>query len=142
MQSIPVQTVSPASEAEPVPQTRPVPPAHPAPPATLSYESGLNAPRQGQSRWGAASFILTGVTVVYCVVCFIGMSQARGWDGLGWLIVGLIGNWVGCGLAAVAALVGVLQRRRGRRLAAHALWVSLLIGLGPLAFLWIANALY
>ena len=118
-------------EAEPVPQARP------APPATLSYESGVNAPRLGQSRWGTTSFLLTAITVVYCIFCIVGMSRARGLDGLEWLILGLIGNWVGCGLAAISALVGVCQRRRGRRLAAHALWVSLVIGLGPITFLWL-----
>jgi hypothetical protein len=113
----------------------------PAPLAPLGYESAINPTRLGQSRWGTASFILTGITILYCVVCFVGMSQARGWDGLGWLIVGLIGNWVGGGLAAILARVGVLQRRRGRRRAAHALWVSLLVGLGPIAILWIGSLL-
>jgi hypothetical protein len=123
----------------------PFAPAPPAPPlaaslaAPLGYESAINPTRLGQSRWGQASFILTGITVLYCVVCFIGMTQARGWDALGWLIVGLIGNWVGCGLAAICGLVGVLQRRRGRRLAAHALWVSLVIGIGPIAVMWIGT---
>ena len=118
--------------------TEPQPASHlPRPPATLGYESAVNAARLGQSRWGTASFTLTGITVLYCVVCFIGMTHARGWDGLAWLIIGLIGNWVGCGLAAICGLVGVLQRRRGRRRAAHALWVSLLLGLGPIGILWL-----
>jgi hypothetical protein len=124
-------------------ETAPAAPFSPAPllaashAAPLSYESAINPTRLGQSRWAKASFILTAITVLYCVVCFIGMTQARGWDALGWLIVGLIGNWVGCGLAAIFGLVGVLQRRRGRRLAAHALWVSLVIGIGPIAVMWI-----
>jgi hypothetical protein len=130
---IAVQTPAPATVVEA--GSAPRLPA--APLATLSYESGVNAPRLGQSRWGTASLLLTAITVVYCIVCGVGMSRARGWDGLGWLIVGLIGNWVGCGLAAISALVGVCQRRRGRRLAAHALWVSLVIGLGPITLLWL-----
>ena len=112
-----------------------------APPAPLAYESAVNAARLGQSRWGTASFALTGITVLYCLVCVIGMAQAKGWDALGWLVVGLIGNWVGCGLAAILALVGVLQRRRGRKRAAHALWVSLVLGLGPIGFFWLSTIL-
>jgi len=134
--------VSIVEAAAPAPQTEMAPVAAATPPVplpTLGYESALNPTRLGQSRWGTASLILTGITVLYCIVCFVGMTRARGWDALGWLIVGLIGDWVGSGLAAILALVGVLQRRRGRRRAAHALWVSLLVGLGPIAILWIGS---
>ena len=83
--------------------------------------------------------MLAGITVLYCVVCFIGLTRAKGWDGLAWLIFAFIGNWVGCGLAAILGLVGVLQRRRGRRLAAWALGVSLVLGIGPIAILWLGR---
>src|SRR3989442_14563743 len=119
-----------------------LPLAPPAPAVTLGYESGLNRARVGQSRWAIASFVLCAVTVAYCVVCFIGMTRASRWDGLAWLVFGFLGNWVGCGLAALLALGGVLQRRRRRRLAAHALWVSLTLGVGPIAFLWAAPRLH
>ena len=112
-----------------------------APPALLAYESGVDYARVGQSRWAVASFALTGLTILFCVVCVIGMTQARGWDALGWLIVGFLGNWIGCGLAAVCGLVGVLQRRRRRRLATHALWISLVLGLGPIGVVWITAGL-
>ena len=127
--------VPPAVPTAPVavPVATPVP----APVATLAYQSGLDRGRMGQSRWAVASWVLTSITVIYCVVCFIGMTQAKGWDGLAWLIVGLYGNWIGFGLAAACALVGVVQRRKRRRLAIHALWVSLLLGLGPIALIWL-----
>ena len=117
-----------------------MPPALPPIAATatpLSYASGVNYDRVGQSRFAVASFVLCAITVLYCVVCVIGMSRAKGWDGLAWAIFGLLGNWIGCGIAAILALVGVLQRSRGRRLAAHALWVSLTLGIGPIAVIWL-----
>src|SRR4051812_25312144 len=90
-----------------------VPPIAPvAPVATLAYQSGLDLGRTGQSRWAVASWVLTIITVVFCLVCVIGMMRAKGWDALAWLVVGFYGNWVGCGLAAVCRLVGVVQRRR------------------------------
>jgi hypothetical protein len=109
----------------------------PSPVGMIGYASGVGYARVGQSRWGVASFVLTGITVLYCLVCVIGMSRAKGWDSLAWLVFGFLGNWIGCGIAGVLGLVGVCQRRRGRRLAAHALWVSLALGLGPLAVFWI-----
>ena len=124
--------VIPAAALAPV-----LPPAPTAPPAMLGYASGLDSVRLGQSRWGVASFVVTAFTVVFCIVCFIGMTQARGWDGLGWLVVGFLGNWVGCGIAALLALIGVVQRRRGRRLASHALWIGLVLGLGPIGICWL-----
>lgn len=97
--------------------------------------------RVGQSGFGVASLVLCGVTVIYCTVCAVRMSGAREWDGLAWLAFGLIGNWIGCGLAALLALVGVVQRKRGRRLSAHALWISLVLGLGPISLIWVAAVL-
>ena len=110
----------------------------PLPPAPLGYASGLYD-RVGQSRWAVASLTLSGITVVFCVVCVIGMTHAKDWAGLGWLVVGFLGDWVGGGVAALLALIGVLQRRRGRRLAAHALWIGLVVGLGPIAVCWLAS---
>ena len=117
-------------------------PIEPTPaPVTLGYASGKDYQRDGQSGFAVGSLVLCGTTVLYCVVCFVGMTRARGWDGLGWLVVGLIGNWVGCGLAAILALVGVVQRRRRRQLAVHALWISLVLGLGPIGIIGLVEVL-
>lgn len=114
-----------------------MPPALPPAATTLNYASGVDFDRVGQSGFAVASFVFCAITVLYCVVCVIGTSQATGWDGLAWLAFGLLGNWIGCGIGAILALVGVVQRRRGRRLAAHALWVSLSLGIGPVATIWV-----
>ena len=113
-----------------------------AAPATLGYESLVNPAPMRQSRWGVASCVLCGIVALYSVVCAIGMTQATGWDGLAWLVIGLYGNWIGCGLAAVLGLIGVLQRRRGRRLAVHGLWLSFFVAGTPVAILWLLSRLY
>src|SRR2546423_7068040 len=113
--------------------------ARPAPPAPLGYASGVDYVRVGQSRWGVASLVFTGITIVFCVVCVIGMTHARDWEGLAWLVIGFLGDWVGGAIAALLALIGVLQRRRGRRLASHALWISLVVGFGPIAVCWLGS---
>jgi hypothetical protein len=112
-----------------------------APPATLAYESLVDPAPVRQSRWGVASCALCAIVLLYTVVCAIGMTRATGWDGLAWLIFGFYGNWIGCGVAAVLGLIGVLQRRRGRRLAVHGLWLSFFLAGAPIAILWLLSRL-
>ena len=119
----------------------PLPTAAPLPVSPLAYASPTDFVRAGHSRAGIASLIFCGVTLVYTVVCTVGMLNASGWDGLGWLVVGLMGNWIGAGVGAVLGLVGVCQRRRRRVLAVHGLWVSAALALVPLAIAFVGQHL-
>jgi hypothetical protein len=134
--------VDPAAAVAPAQPPAPAPAAavfSPPPLATLAYESGVDAARFGHSRWGIASCVLCGVTLVYTIVCLVGMSLATGWDTLGWAIIGFYGNWIGCGLALAVGLVGVLQRRRRRRWAVHGMWISAAIAAAPFVTLWVIS---
>jgi hypothetical protein len=100
--------------------------------APLGYARPYAAGRVGESGFGIASCVLCLVTLVYSVVCAVGMTQAKGWDVLGWMVVGFIGNWVGCGLGFLFGLVGVVQTRRGRRWAIHGMWLNGALVIAPL----------
>ena len=107
-------------------------------PLELGYaEPGLSR-ELTQTKWATAALACAGLTAIYSLVCTAGVFQARGWDALGWLVVGFIGNWVGTGLGLICGLVGCLQRRRLRARAAHSLWVNAMVAATPVTLLGVA----
>ena len=103
--------------------------------APLAYAAPFTQVRVGESRFGYASCAAAGLTVLFSVACVVGMTQAKGWDVLGWFIVGMIGNWVGAGGGLLLGLIGVVQSRRGRRWSIHGMWIDGTIAAIPLILL-------
>ena len=123
----------------------PVPP--PLAPAALTYAAprgyawSLPVERVGQSGFGIASLSLFGVTLVFTVVCAAGLSRAKEWEALAWLVVGFAGNWLGAGMGMALGFVGVLQTRRRRRLSAYAMSLNAAVAVAPFAIIWVMSLL-
>src|SRR5437870_4380357 len=106
-------------------------------PLTLEYQSGADQ----QKRWlGVTSLLLWIVTLLGAGGCFIAATQAKGWDGLSWLIGAFMVSWIGCGMGALFALFGAFPRRRRHRFAILGLILNLLTGLGPISVIWVSSA--
>ena len=99
--------------------------------AALGYARPYARGRVGESGFGVVSCALFGVTLIYTLVCAAGLTGATGWVVLGWLVVGLVGNWVGCGVGFLFGIVGVVQSRHGRRWAIHGMWLNGVLAVAP-----------
>jgi hypothetical protein len=100
----------------------------------LAYESSEVEPRVGESWWGVASYNVCRLNLLLTVGCTLGALVVKP-KALELIGLALYCNWIGCGVGAVLGLIGVLQRGRGRRLAAHGLWMSFGLLLAPVAML-------
>ena len=105
----------------------------------LNYQSGSD-PFPFRRKWlGVSSCAGCGVAVVAAGVCLIGMTQATGWDKLGWFLGALICSWIGCAAGLIFALCGLFPRRKRHRFALAGLVLNLVVGLGPITAIWIAS---
>jgi hypothetical protein len=108
---------------------------------TLAYQSGVDRYNGPRKRWlGLTSLVCWIVTLLFSGVClFVAFNIAKGWDGLGWLLVAFLGSWIGCGIGAIFGACGAFPRRKRHRFALPAFILNLVTGLGPITVVWIVS---
>ena len=110
--------------------------AVPAIPLTYARPGLRNQPMRA-THWGTAGCVLAGITAIYTVVCVLGMFHAKGWDAIGWVIVGVYGNWIGAGVAFLLGIIGCFRKQRLRARAVMAMAASVAVAGAPFAVVYL-----